>query len=343
MVFGNIVSASAVALGFAGYLSSFMLVALVPVAVALICLSGVILIIGVKESVVLGVVFTGIEVAALVIALVVAAPFIGEVDYLEMPQGIGGVLQATTLVFFAYLGFEQIASLSEDAKHPTRSVPTAILLAVAVTTVLYMAVALAGVSVLGWEELSSSPAPLAEVVRQATGARVGAVVALMALFATANTVLFLLLTSSRVMYGMGNSGSLPKPVAAVHPKRRTPWVAILLAVGVAVIFALLGDIQAVAQLSNFAILAAFLVVNASLIRLRYTRPDLERPFRTPWSVGRMPIVPLLGIGTSLFMLAQIELQVLGYGVGIGLLGLAVSLLLPKVGLPRPVGTGPKHN
>ncbi len=101
MVFGNIVSASAVALGFSGYLSSFMLVALAPAAMALIGVSGVILIVGIKESVVLGVVFTGMEVLALVIAVAVGARFIGDVNYLEMPQGIAGVLQATTLVFFA--------------------------------------------------------------------------------------------------------------------------------------------------------------------------------------------------------------------------------------------------
>ena len=335
MVFGNIVSASAVALGFSGYLSTFMLVALAPAAVALIAVSGVILVVGIKESVVLGVVFASIEVVALVIAVVVGARFIGDVNYLEMPRGISGVLQATTLVFFAYLGFEQIASLGEEAKNPSRSVPTAILLAVVVTTVLYVAVALVGVSALGWDALSRSAAPLADVVRQATGARVGAVVGVMALFATANTVLFLLLTSSRLMYGMAGAGSLPKLMGVVHATRKTPWVATLVAVVVAVAFALLGDIEAVAQLSNFAILAAFLVVNAALIRLRYTRPDLARPFRTPWNIGRMPVVPLLGMGASLFMLAQIDLQVLGYGAGIALLGLAVSMSLSRFGI-RPL-------
>ncbi len=332
MVFGNIVSASAVALGFAGYLSSFMVVALVPVAVILTLVCGVILVVGVKESVFLGVAFTSVEVVALVIAVAVGARFIGDVDLLEMPRGLGGVLQATTLIFFAYLGFEQIASLSEEAKNPTRSIPVAILLAVVVTTVLYVAVAVAAVSALGWEELSRAAAPLAEVVRQAiptsVGTGVGAVVGVMALFATANTVLFLLLTSSRLMYGMAGAGSLPRLMGVVHATRKTPWVATLVAVVVAVGFALLGDIEAVAQLSNFAILAAFVVVNAALIRLRYARPDLERPFRTPWSIGRMPVVPLLGMGASLFMLAQIELKVLGYGAGVSLLGLLVSMLVP---------------
>jgi APA family basic amino acid/polyamine antiporter len=271
----------------------------------------------------------------LVIAVAVGARFIGHVSYLEMPQGFSGVLQATTLVFFAYLGFEQIASLGDEAKNPRRSIPVAILLAVAITTVLYVAVALVGVSVLGWDGLSRSAAPLADVVRRATGAQAGAVVGVMALFATANTVLFLLLTSSRLIYGMAGAGSLPRLVGAVHATRKTPWVATLVAVGVAAVFALLGDIEAVAQLSNFAILAAFLVVNAALIRLRYTRPGLARPFRTPWSIGQMPVVPVLGIGTCLFMLAQIELAVLGYGLGVALLGLGFSVALARFGV-RPL-------
>jgi amino acid transporter len=215
--------------------------------------------------------------------------------------------------------------------------------ALVVTTVLYVAVAVVAVSALGWEELSRAAAPLTEVVRQAiptdAGTRVGAVVGVMALFATANTVLFLLLTSSRLMYGMAGAGSLPRLIGVVHATRKTPWVATLVAVGVAVVFALLGDIEAVAQLSNFAILAAFVVVNAALIRLRYARPELERPFRTPWSIGRMPVVPLLGMGASLFMLAQIDLPVLGYGAGVALLGLAISVMLSRFGVRGLAWTG----
>jgi len=332
MVFANVISASAVALGFSGYLSSFTVVALAPVAIALILVAGVILVIGVKESVSLGVVFTGIEVLALIIAVAVGVRFIGRVDYLEMPLGMAGVLQATTLVFFAYLGFEQIASLSEEAKNPARSIPAAILLAVAITTALYVAVAVTAVSVLGWQELSRSPAPLAEVVRRATGAHVGVVVGIMALFATANTVLFLLLTSARLTYGMAVAGSLPKVLSAVHPRRKTPWLATLATVVIGVVFVFFGDIEDVAQLSNFAIIAAFLLVNAALIYLRYTSPDAPRPFRTPGRLGRMPVTPLLGIGLSLFMLAQLEARVLAYGALIALAGLAVSMLLRRVGL-----------
>jgi APA family basic amino acid/polyamine antiporter len=318
-------------LGFSGYLSAFLNVTLVPGAIALILLAGLVLILGVKESVGLGILFTGIEVAGLVIVIVGSVKFVGSADYLEMPEGLGGLFRATTLVFFAYLGFEQVASLSEEARDARKSVPVAILLAVAVTTALYVLVAITSVSALGWEQLSESSAPLADVVKAATGAQVSRILVVIALVATASTVLLLQITSSRLMYGMSASGTLPRVLSAIHPKRKTPWIAALVATGIAGAFALLGDIETVVLLSNFAVLAAFVMVNASLIWLRYTRPGLERPFRVPWNLGRMPVMALLGMGFSLFMLAQIDRLVLAYGAGLAALGLVVLLLLRRFG------------
>jgi APA family basic amino acid/polyamine antiporter len=334
MLFANIVSAAAVALGFSSYLSSFINVALVPGAIALIFLAGLVLFLGVKESVGLGVLFTSVEVAGLVIAIVVSLKFVGKADYLETPEGLGGLFRATTLVFFAYLGFEQIASLSEEARDARRSVPVAILMAVAVTTGLYVAVAITSVSALGWEKLSQSEAPLADVVEAATGAHLSRIVAVIALVATASTVLLLQITSSRLLYGMSTSGTLPRMLSAIHSRRKTPWVAALVATVIAAAFALLGDIAAVAQLSNFAVLAAFVMVNASLVWLRYTRPGLERPFRVPWNLGKMPVIALLGVAFSLFMLAQIGWLVMTYGVGVAALGLAALVLLRRFGKPQ---------
>jgi APA family basic amino acid/polyamine antiporter len=326
MLFANMISAAAVALGFAGYLSSFLTLPLVPAAITLVFLAGLVLTLGAKESVGLGVLLTSIEVGGLLIVIAVSLKFFGRVDYLETPEGIPGLLRATTLVFFAYLGFEQIASLSEEAKDARKSVPLAILVAIAVTTALYIAVAIASVSVLGWEELSLSQAPLADVVEASTGARVYFVIAVIALFATASTVLFLQMTSSRLMYGMSASGTLPRALSVIHSVRKTPWVAIMAATGVSAVLCLLRDIEVVAQLSNFAVLAAFVVVNAALIWLRYQRPGLERPFRVPWSVRRMPVMPLLGMGLSLFMLTQIEWRILAYGLALALLGLVMLFL-----------------
>lgn len=123
MLTANIISVSAVALGFSGYLHAFVGVALVPVSTGLIILVGLVLILGVKESVGLGIIFTSVEVGGLVIVAIISLKFIGRVDYLEMPQGVGGIFRATTLVFFAYLGFERIASMSEETRSASKSVP----------------------------------------------------------------------------------------------------------------------------------------------------------------------------------------------------------------------------
>jgi APA family basic amino acid/polyamine antiporter len=289
------------------------------------------LVIGVKETVRVGVLFTALEVIGLIIVIVVSIRFLGSVDYLETPSGLGGIFQATTLLFFAYLGFEQIANLSEESKNPSKHIPLAIIFSVIISTVLYVAVALASVSVVGWQALSESGAPLAQVVQAATGARAGQIVAIIALFATANTTLFLLLTASRMMYGMSGSAVLPTIFSALHPKRRTPWVATLVAGGIAVAFTMIGDIGVVAQLTNFAILVAFVMVNASLIWLRRTRPEVERRFRVPLSIGWIPVPPLLGIGVSLFMIANIEPMGLIIGAIIALAGLPVLFLSRRFG------------
>ncbi len=333
MLFSYMISAAAVALGFGGYLSQFMGLAIALAAVLLIGVACAVLLVGIKETVWVGVLFTAIEAVGLLVVVGVSLRFFGAISYLEMPQGVAGLFRATTLLFFAYLGFEQVANLGEEARDPGRAVPAAIVLSVLITTVLYMLVAFAAVSVLGWEALSQSDAPLADVVQVATGTRVSQAIATIALFATANTVLFLLLTSSRLMYGMASSGSLPRVLGTIHPRRYTPWVATLAASGIAAVFTLLGDIEVVAQTSNFAVLVAFAVVNFALIWLRLRRPDLERPFRVPLAIAGVPVTAVLGAGFSLFMMANVGLAALGYGALITLAGIAIAFFLPRHGRP----------
>jgi basic amino acid/polyamine antiporter, APA family len=118
MLFANMISAAAVALGFSGYLSSFLVLPLVPAAIALVFLAGLVLILGVKESVGLGVLFTSIEAGGLIIAIVVSLKFFGRADYLETPEGIPGLLRATTLVFFANLGLSKSPASAKKPKMP---------------------------------------------------------------------------------------------------------------------------------------------------------------------------------------------------------------------------------
>jgi amino acid transporter len=138
------------------------------------------------------------------------------------------------------------------------------------------------------------------------------------------------MTYSRLMYGMADTGTLPKVLSTIHSRRRTPWVAILAATAIAGASTLVGDIEVIAQLSNFAVLVVFVMVNASLIYLRYARPDQERPFRSPGNWARMPIMALAGLTSSLFMLAQIRWEVLASGTGLAAVDFLVLLAYQRL-------------
>jgi APA family basic amino acid/polyamine antiporter len=211
-------------------------------------------------------------------------------------------------------------------------IPRALLLALGVTSLLYVLVALASVSVLGWEALSASDAPLAAVTSDALGDRASEVLAVIALFSTGNTVLLLLVAASRLIYGMASTGSLPRFLAWVHPAAHTPVRAIGLSLVVSIGFALSGDIGLVAGATNFAVFIGFAAVSLSLIVLRFTQPDVPRPFRVPLSIGRLPLLPVAALAAVAFMMANLERDALLVG---GVLFVSGLIAMEVLSLWRP--------
>ena len=143
------------------------------------------------------------------------------------------------------------------------------------------------------------------------GARAGSALAIVALFSTANTVLVLLLSASRLIFGMANEGALPSGLARVG-RTQTPWVATLVVAGgsLLVVFGV-ADLGRVANLTNVAIFATFLAINAAVIRLRFKEPQTPRPFRTPLALGGVPVIPVLGIVSVLGLAVQVDRVTLG--------------------------------
>ncbi len=320
IIFSGVIGAATVALGFSGYFKSLFGTPLVPVALVLVALLSAVNFVGVKQSAWMAIAFTMIEGLGLIIVIVIGIPSFGKVDYLEMPRGLEGIFQAAALIFFAFIGFEEMVKLSEEAREPERTIPLALILAISASIVLYIAVAVSAVSVLGWQRLSESAAPFGDIAFAVLGERASEVVSVMALFATSNTVLLMLLAASRIVYGMAESGSLPGVLALVHPVTRTPWVAVLLAMILSMAFSLLNDIALVANINNFTVFLTFIVINAALIVLRYRRPEAARPFKVPFSFGRLPLLPTLGVVFNAFMLLQLSAEVLAIGTGLTILG-----------------------
>jgi APA family basic amino acid/polyamine antiporter len=306
IISGNLIAAAAVSLGFGGYFGEFVDVGRTVPAVGALIVAGAIAVYGVKEAVWASIVLTVIEVGGLLFIVGIGIPHFGHIDLLDARNGVSGILSGASLVVFAYIGFEQVATLSEEADDAPHAVPTALLLSIGITTALYVMVAVAAVSVLGWEALGASSAPLADVAEEVLSGRASNALSVVALFSTFNTVLLLLMAASRLMYGMATTGSLPQVLGHVHPRLRTPHVAVVAALVIASCFSLLGDIGLVAQSANFAIFLGFIAVNLSLIVLRFTQPGADRPFRLAPNIGRMPVAPVLALAAVGLMIANLE-------------------------------------
>lgn len=326
IIWSGVIGASTVALGFAGYFNALLNAPVKISALILIVALSFIILYGIKESAWFAVAATLIEATGLVFIIFIGLPYLGNVDYFEMPQGLNGVFEASALVFFAYIGFEGIVKLSEETKAPEKTIPRGLMLAILISIILYILVALSAVSVIGWERLSTSEAPFADLAFNVMGRDGFIVLSVIALFATANTVLLMLLAASRITYGMADSFSLPAVLARVHPSRRTPWAAILSMMALSMVFVLAGDIKFAANVTNFTLFVTFIVVNAALVILRYTQPGRKRPFRVPLTIGKLPLLPLLGLAFCVFMLAQLSLQVLAVGMMLTVLGGLFSLV-----------------
>ena len=308
----GVVSAAAVALAFAGYLSAFLPgVPTVGVAIGLVVLTAAVNYWGIETSARLNVLFTAVEVLGLVVIIAIGIQTWGTVEPLDVPRGSAGTVQAAFLVFFAYIGFGSLVNIAEETRDATTRIPQAILLSIGITTVLYIAVALSAVGVVDSQTLGASASPLALVAEVGWGGTAGSLLAVIALFSTTNTVLILQISTSRMLYGVSKAEyhSFPTVFSRIHPDRRTPHYAVVLVGAVTVGFSLLGDVGVVAGLANLVLLVVFVLINAALLALRYREPDRERGFRAPGNVGRLSLTAVGGVVTSLgfvaFSLAQL--------------------------------------
>lgn len=318
----SMITAATVALGFGGYFSEFLNIPIVISAIALIGILSIVNFMGIKESSWTNTVFTIIEAAGLILIIIIGFT-ISEpesVNYFESPTGFSGIVIAFVLIFFAFIGFEDITNIAEEVRNPKKVIPRAIILAVMISGIIYVLVSLAVVRVINWEDLSSSAAPLADVAKRGLGVQGHIIFSGIALFAITNTVLITLVAGSRMIYGMSREKSFPPILAKVHSKTKTPWLAIIVIMLTAIGFSIIGDIVIVANITVFAVIITFGAVNLSVIVLRYTEPDIERKFRIPINIGKFPVLPMVGLGISVYMAFQFQIQVVLVGlviIGIG--------------------------
>jgi APA family basic amino acid/polyamine antiporter len=320
VLISSIISAAAVALGFGGYLTSLFGIPMEVGAGILIFVLSVVSYMGIRESLALNVVLTLIELGGILIIIVLGVGFIGTVDLTESPNGLSGVIGAVGIIFFAFIGFEGLVKIGEETRDPTRTIPRALLLSLVITTVIYVLVAISVVSILPYQELAASTAPLSDAAMRAQGPGAAFVLSMVALVSTAYTVLTLLIATSRIAYGMSARSALPGILTSLHPERGTPRVAILLSGVASIAFCFLGGIELTANAANFTIFLVFLAVNLTVIQFA----------RKGTSIGKWYAVSaVLGAGTSVLMLTQFGWEVLVLSASITVIGAVVFKLVER--------------
>jgi len=332
----SMITAATVSLGFGGYLAAFIDLPITILAILLIVGLSLVNFIGIKHSAWMNTVFAIITASGLVLIIVLGMTYANPepIDYFEAPNGLTGIIFAFVLIFFAFIGFEDMANVAEEVKRPKKTLPRAIILTVIITGIVYVLVSLSVVRVVNWEVLGNSIAPLADVANTSLGPNGGITLSLIALFATASTVLITLVAGARILYGMAKSGSLPSFLSKVHSKTKTPWIAVIGILITSMAFAFIGDIVIVASIVVFAVVITFAMINLSVIILRYVEPELERPFRTPFNIGKFPILPLVGFGVTVYMAIQFDLEIIAIGFAIIAAGAIFYLIYNKRKVPK---------
>jgi basic amino acid/polyamine antiporter, APA family len=307
----GVTSAATLSRAFAGdYFNQFVDVPLVPVALGFIVLVGLINFRGISESVKLNLVLTlgSLLGLALIVVIGVAAVADGSADVgrnLEFTEGssvFAAVLAGAALAFYALIGFEDSVNVAEETPNPTRSFPRTLFGGLLIAGIVYMLVTVAASSVVPTEDLAGSDGPLLEVVRQGPIDLPLKLFAVVALMAVANGALLNMIMASRLTYGMGTQGVVPRAFGRVHAGRRTPWVAIIFTTALAIVLILTGDLELLADVTVTLLLFVFIVVNATVIVLRRDRVEHDH-FRTPI------VLPVLGIVTCVALLTQRDAEV----------------------------------
>ena len=270
-------------------------------SIAVVFLVGCVIYRGIRESMWLNILCTIVEASGLIFIIAVGVKYWGGVNYLESPSdtvagGAGSgitmalIMQGAVLTFYSFIGFEDILNVSEEVKDPAKNVPFGLIGAMVLATGIYMAVAITAVSVVPWQELAKSDAPLMEVARRAAPWFTGIkpVYAFITIFAIGNTALLNYLMGSRLLYGMSHQGLLPAILRRVHPVRKSPHIAVFVLFGIVSVLILSGGVKALAESTVLLLLIVFTTVNISLVMLKRRVDEPRGGFEPP------VIVPVLG-------------------------------------------------
>ena len=282
-------------------------------AMVIVGLISILLVIGIQESSRFNNVIVVIKVAVVLAFIAFGAAYINRENWdpfvpamvSEGHFGWSGIVRAAGVIFFAYIGFDAVSTAAQETKNPQRDMPIGILGSLVICTVLYIAVSLVLTGIVKYDQLNV-PDPIAVGINAAGPGlawlrpfvKIGAIAGL------SSVILVMLMGQPRIFYTMSKDGLLPPVFSAVHPKFKTPWLATIVTGLVAMLCAGLLPIGLLGELVSIGTLLAFAIVCGGVLVLRYTDPNIPRPFRTPL----VPLVPLLGVGFCFFLMRGLPID-----------------------------------
>ena len=337
------IGASAVAVGFAGYLNALLdqvfgvtlpgAITAPPgdggsvnvFAIGIVVFVGLLLIRGIGMTAKATITFVAVTIGVLLLVLAVGVTDVDTNNWDPyFPFGFSGVVGGAALVFFAYIGFDIVATTAEECKDPKRSMPIAILGSLAIVTLLYVLVSGVLTGMAPFKELGGD-APIADAFKDLGRDWVAAIVYVGALAATLKTVMLLMLGQSRVAFAMCRDNLLPERFGRTHERYGTPHKITLITMVVVAAMAGFVPLSTLAELVNIGTLFAFMLVAAGVLYLRAADPDRERPFRTPGA----PVVPLLAIAGCIYLAVTLPADTwIRFGVWM-VLGLVVYVVYAR--------------
>ena len=272
---------------------------------ALSCL----LVIGIRETATTNNIFVVLKISALVVFVIAGIRLFHAANLTPfVPLGWGslkpfsggggqGVIPAAALVFFSYIGFDTATTTAEECRHPQRDIPVGVIGALAIGTVIYCVVAIVLVGIVPWRNVDQNAA-LASAIAPLHNPFVSWTITMGVIAGTTSVALSSLLGQTRIFYVMSRDRMLPPFVSRIHPRFKTPALMTMITGAGVALLTLIVPLTQLLNLVNIGTLAAFIVVCAGVIWLRYKRPDIPRPFRSPF----VPVFPAIGIVLSLILI-----------------------------------------
>ncbi|MEW8987164.1 MAG: amino acid permease, partial [Bacillus sp. (in: firmicutes)] len=296
--------------GFGWHLPTFLTSAFDPSKGTIVDLPAVIIVLlvtllltrGVKESAKFNAIMVVIKVAVVLLFIAIGVWYVEPTNWQPfMPFGASGVVAGAAVVVFAYFGFDAVSTAAEEVKNPQRNLPIGIISALAVCTVLYIAVSLILTGIVPFNLLNVKD-PVAFALRFIQQDWAAGFISLGAIVGITTVLIVMMFGQTRLFYAISRDGLLPKKLSTVHPKSQVPITSTWVTGGLVAIFAGFIPLNKLAELTSIGTLFAFATVSLGVAVLRKTQPDLHRPFKTPL----VPVIPILAVVFCVYLMLQLS-------------------------------------